>query len=418
VIGRLRKRVGISCTALVFDHPSIQALTPRLLDALAAAISNAEGTAAIAREALADDAASPSQGTGVPGDPDRRAADVLAFQRQVFPDRDPNLAIPRWHWMFNDSAERLGLDPQVWLHYEAGHLVAHMGAIRARLKLGPRQQDAAWLVDSMVLEEYRAQAIGVRQIAQAHDDLPCNLSLGQGADVRQMLLRLGWTLVTPLQIAQLLIHPERVLKGKLGGAGAWVAGLGLRAAAVARPRPDLSTADVREIPRFDDRHDRLWESMAADLVCAIVRDASFLNWKYVDQPGQDYLRLELVEDGTVKGVAILLCREADDVYAYRRASLVDVIAPLNDRETLRRVVSMAINAAADAGADSLVCMHTSPPLTRALKACGFRLRTPQRFLLVDATTLGPDERALITSADNWHLTQGDSDIDRPGRGLA
>jgi hypothetical protein len=150
----------------------------------------------------------------------------------------------------------------------------------------------------------------------------------------------------------------------------------------------------------------------------VVRDASFLNWKYVDQPGQDFVRVELIEHGLTTGVAILMFREADHVYAYRRAFLTDLVAPLHDRDLLRRVVAMAITMATNRGADSLTCMHTNPRLTRALQACGFRLRTPQRFLLVGAAKLPQDQAALLTSADAWHLTQGDSDIDRPGKGMS
>lgn len=419
LIGRLRKRLGTSCTALVFDHPQVLALTPRLLESVDTAIAAAgdSGVPATSETTPSATAISP-ESNGISNYTDRDDADLLDFQRQVFPDRDPETILPRWRWMFLDSARRLGRDPQTWLYRDAGRLVAHMGAIPVRLKLGPQERDAAWLVDTMVLEEFRPQAIGLRLIAEAHEHVPCSLSLGQGADVRDMLLRLGWTHVTPLNIAQLLIHPENVLKRKIGTAGAWVAGLGLRATAAARPLPNLSHAEIREVSRFDERHDRLWRTMADDLVCAVVRDASFLNWKYVDQPGAHYLRLELVEHGLPVGVAVVMLREADEVYAYQRAFLADVVAPLHDHDLLRRMVAMAVQAATRRGADSLVCMHTNPRLTRALKACGFRMRTPRRFLMVDAAKVPVEQAQLLTSAAAWHLTQADSDIDRPGRGLS
>jgi hypothetical protein len=172
--------------------------------------------------------------------------------------------------------------------------------------------------------------------------------------------------------------------------------------------------DVRDVPRFDDRHDRLWATMAQDVTCGVVRDASFLNWKYVDQPGQTFVRLELLEGGAVKGVVVLALREPDAVYTYRRAFLVDLVAPLRDEALLHRLIQLATSAAAERGADSLVCMHLHAHLTLALKASGFRLREPSRFLLIDTGGLSAHELSLVTSPDNWYLTQGDSDIDRPG----
>jgi hypothetical protein len=147
--------------------------------------------------------------------------------------------------------------------------------------------------------------------------------------------------------------------------------------------------------------------------CAVVRDASYLNWKYVDQPGQAFLRLEIVEGTEVKGVAILSFSEPDDVYRYRRAFLVDLVAPLADEVRLSQLLQAAHVAAAERDADALTCLHIGAPLTRALQQHGFRLRTPERYLLVDPGGLQAQTLETVLAADSWFVTQGDSDIDRP-----
>jgi hypothetical protein len=266
----------------------------------------------------------------------------------------------------------------------------------------------------MVLEDYRPQAIGSRLMVEAHDDIPFALSLGQSSEMRQIQLRLGWKQVAPLQIAQLLVRPESVLKGKLPAPAAWAAGLGLRASKgmrdLLRERPKL---EVRNVVRFDEKHDALWNVAARDLTCAVVRDASYLNWKYVDQPGQRFLRLELADGDDIKAIAVWMFREPDGDYKYRRAFLVDLVAPLSDEPLLQRVLQAACEVTSEDGADSLLCMHTDARLTRALRSVGFRLRPPQRYLLVDPGPLTGSELELVLSARNWFVTQGDSDIDRP-----
>jgi hypothetical protein len=144
-----------------------------------------------------------------------------------------------------------------------------------------------------------------------------------------------------------------------------------------------------------------------------VRDASYLNWKYVDQPGQTFVKLELLEGDRVRGAAVFVVREPDAAYKYRRALLVDVVASLADDEVLEQVIQAAVAAAQSRGADAMVCMHVGPALTRALKACGFSLRTPERVLLVDPETLPTAARERVLDGANWLVTQGDSDIDRP-----
>jgi hypothetical protein len=61
----------------------------------------------------------------------------------------------------------------------------------------------------------------------------------------------------------------------------------------------------------------------------------------------------------------------------------------------------------------LVCHHINAGLTAALRACGFHLRNPERFFLVDPGPLAEPLLGEVLSADNWLVTHGDSDIDRP-----
>jgi hypothetical protein len=205
-----------------------------------------------------------------------------------------------------------------------------------------------------------------------------------------------------------------VLKGKLPKPAAIAAGLGIRASATLRDLlSERRQFEARIINRFDERHDRLWTAASRDVTCGVVRDASYLNWKYVEQPGQQFLRLELLDGDDLKGVAVWMFRNADDIYRYRRAFLVDLVAPLSDASTLRHVIRAACVAAAAGEADALICHHIDARLTDALRECAFYLRKPERFLLVDPGPLAGAVRNHVLSPGDWFVTQGDSDIDRP-----
>jgi hypothetical protein len=207
-----------------------------------------------------------------------------------------------------------------------------------------------------------------------------------------------------------------VLESKLPRPAARIAGIGVRALSAVRDLvSDHRGVQPREIDRFDASHDALWSRMAADVTCAVVRDSSYLNWKYVDQPGQSFVRLEISLGDSVTGVAVLMFREPDTRFRYRRAFLVDIVAPLSNSAVLEQVVHAVIRAAADRQADALLCHHMNANLTRALGACGFRMRRPTRYLVVSAESLPESVRQQVTSAEGWLLTQGDSDIDRPGQ---
>jgi GNAT superfamily N-acetyltransferase len=463
---RLQKRLGIRSTAMVFEYPTVSLLAGHVLDKLALPVPASIGAAGVAMAAATPVAAATSATVTAPvaattpaavvttggrspwpaepkdalaayftseTPPGTPAADlpgpdvgrtegyrpqvepeVVEFQRVAWPQRAPDLIGPRWRWMFVESARRLNAPPQVWLHRHAGRIVGHNGAIPVRLKMGTEERLTAWLVDTMVLPEYRSQALGARLMMEAHDDLPLALSLGQTEQMRAIQLRLGWHKVAPLQTAQLLIRPERVLRGKMPAAAALAAGLALRAGGAlreaTRQRQDVT---VRAISRFDQFHDDLWTLCSREITCAVRRDASYLNWKYVDQPGQDFLRLEISSPSGARGIVVLMFRQPDQVYRYRRAFIVDLVAPLANTGFMTDLLAATVAAAAERGADALLCLHIGSRLTAGLQEAGFRMREPSRYLLVRPGPLADGPRARLLDPDGWFVTQGDSDIDRP-----
>ncbi len=62
--------------------------------------------------------------------------------------------------MFIDSAERLGVEPRVWLYKVGDEVAGQMGAQFVQLKVGNAERTTAWFVDTMVLPQYRDQGIG------------------------------------------------------------------------------------------------------------------------------------------------------------------------------------------------------------------------------------------------------------------
>jgi acyl carrier protein/GNAT superfamily N-acetyltransferase len=187
LIGRLRKRLGFSTAALVFDHPMVAALAIQLLEHMTLPAAGA----AVAAQAPPPSAAEPLDRDGIEGYTQGIDDELIAFQKAAWPRRRADWILPRWRWMSVDSARRLGVDPRIWLYRDAGQVVGYTGAIPVRVKIGPEVRNSAWLVDTMVLEAYRSKAVGSRIMVQAHEDLPFALSLGQTAEMREVQPRVA-----------------------------------------------------------------------------------------------------------------------------------------------------------------------------------------------------------------------------------
>jgi hypothetical protein len=170
---------------------------------------------------------------------------------------------------------------------------------------------------------------------------------------------------------------------------------------------------LHEVARYDAAHDALWTSMAPQVGCAVVRDASYLNWKYVEQPGQEFHRLDVRDGDRLVGTTVWMLREPDSAYRYRRAFLVDLVAPLDGDADLEAMIRAGVTRLEGLGADAVLCLHVGRRLTAALERSGFTLREPGRVLLVHPGDLPEPEASRVLDAAAWFLTQGDSDIDRP-----
>ncbi|MGE0486829.1 MAG: GNAT family N-acetyltransferase [Gammaproteobacteria bacterium] len=342
-------------------------------------------------------------------------ADAFAFQAVAYPERDPALIPARWRWMFVDSAARHGSEPRIWLYYRKGELVAHQGAITVSCKIGQDELPTGWFVETMVLEKVRGGPVGAALVAQALEDMPFNLSLGQSPVMRELQYRLGWekvgaldTWVLPLAVGPLL--GERPLAARLLLSAPLAAWMTLARWRRGRAGRGLTTA---VIARFDQRHRRLWERVAVHYACAVRRDDVFLNWKFVDQPGQSFTALEVREGDEARGVVVLAERAPRGPYRYARLEICEIVVAPDDRQALFALLTAAVELARQRGIAAIYLHIREARLERLLRHFGFVQRTSTRWLLLAMKTLAPAQRQLAAAIDNWLLTGSDSDIDRP-----
>jgi acyl transferase domain-containing protein/acyl carrier protein len=398
---RLQQHLGLKQSIQFFDSPEVTSLSKRLLEQIE----------------VREPSAPPEDATeGIGSYSPDRESEIFEFARAAWPDRPRDLIEPRWRWMFLESAARCGVDPKVWLYRDSDRIVAHHGAMPVQLQVGPDVFDSAWFVDTMVLESHRASATGARLIIDSNEAFDIGLSLGQTEQMRKIALRIGWEQVAPLQTYVLLLRPQRVLRDKLNPLVAGVVGAGFQARQQAKMilgRRDNGSLESRSLDRFDDRHDNLWQSVKNEYRCAVTRDASYLNWKYVTQPGQDFIRLEFLRKGVVVAVAVLAVDDPGVIYSYRRAFIVDLIVSASDTGLVRAVLESIREHCAAMNVDAIFFHLLNEQLERSVSASGFMRRTPTRFLLVNPLRVSADARQHLLARDSWLITMGDSDIDRP-----
>ncbi len=154
------------------------------------------------------------------------------------------------------------------------------------------------------------------------------------------------------------------------------------------------------VARFDERATRIWTD--SGLVVGAHRDAPFLTWRY-SRPGTRYFRFYLKED---RGFLVLKVFDRGD---RKLVHLLDLVVSEESRSLVEPTLGFVGDFARHQGADSITgWLPREHPYSSAFDEFGLLLDPDSdRFCFV----MAPERDAeVFSSADNWHLTQGDSDI--------
>jgi hypothetical protein len=149
--------------------------------------------------------------------------------------------------------------------------------------------------------------------------------------------------------------------------------------------------------------------MSQGVDCLAVRDSDYLNWKYIDQPGQQFDCWEVYRSGQLRGVFVTKTEEPNSVYGYRRSQLVDLVCSMQ-ADSVDTVIQGCISACLSIHADAISVHLTHRLIEARLVAQGFVPRESTRFLYASRGLLESVPHVLDC---DWLINQGDSDIDRP-----
>jgi hypothetical protein len=198
--------------------------------------------------------------------------------------------------------------------FKGGELVAHYGGIGTEIVLRGEESSAMQIVDVMVKPSAR-QAVrktspfflaGSRFLEQfIGNEQPWRLGYGFPSD-RHMRLAAHLGLYAPVGRMVELVWDS--------------------AAAARAPRPwwGLDVLTLENASTHAKALDALWAAMRQDLTqaCAVVKDANWLRWRYLEHPERDY-QVTLVRNRfTDRPLGLFVCRAEGE-----RLFLLDLVAP-------------------------------------------------------------------------------------------
>ncbi|MEO6404099.1 MAG: GNAT family N-acetyltransferase [Ferruginibacter sp.] len=167
---------------------------------------------------------------------------------------------------------------------------------------------------------------------------------------------------------------------------------------------------IKAIDLFEESYDSLWRSASNSFKVGISRDAAYMNWRYVQKPGEYYYRYGLFENGRLKAVVVFsIKKKHDGLIGY----LMELIFSPGDNKSGKAILKFASTIFRQQKTDVVLawCFHHSFNY-ESYKNAGYydlplKLRPQKLFLGVRA--FDDENRALIENADNWYISYSDSD---------
>ena len=285
-------------------------------------------------------------------------------------------------------------------------IVGHCGFLPVKISVDQKVKDGLWAANLFVHPNHRRQGIGQLLIDAVTREAPIALDIGASPTAEGILEKCGWSHMGTL---------ERII-AVIDGKATESLSPGCQFSPVL---PLKKTLNIVKGRKFTAEADILWREFGKIIRCGTLRNSSFLNWRYVNHPffkydiffsssrlllrGYAVTRIEKVKDRTERVMRIVefvsLPDSFEDLYfgliehAHKeRVAFTDFFCSSKKYIlNFERFGSIVLN-------NSVNVPRLFNPLVPGKYGISFNLYG------------SPD---LTASMDEWYVTAGDSDQDRP-----
>jgi hypothetical protein len=310
---------------------------------------------------------------------------LLALHNRSFAGHAPR-TMAHWRWKFRENP--VGTTEIVLGTDDSGRAVAVYAVVAHRILLEGRECRAGLQTDMAIDPELRTGLGGSRLIVAVGEEFQARFL---GDDVR-----LEWGFPEP-QLQRVCLRHLKVgvlrdvvfLARDCGAPMPAPTGLSVHAGA-------LLPIDV----------DALWQVCAGEIGTGTIRDARYLEWRYLRHPDVAHLALSARDaQGTLRGLAVL--REGG--FDARVLSLMDWLVPLGDIDAERALLAHAHEECLRRGKEALLAWFPTPwPLFRRFqRAHGFFAASSPFQECYRSREAGLGRRWLD---EHWYQTMGDIDF--------
>ena len=330
---------------------------------------------------------------------------AIAFLQRAYDD-NPRMSDENfWDWHYTQAPYKDAEKLPVWIAKSGDKIAGQVAAIPFILNVGGEPKNALWMVDLVVLPEFRRHGLAKRLVGAMEEFCPLVLAIGTNEQHTPRLLQgLGFVLTGKIPRFHKFLFAGNDIR-EISNLNPLREAVNL-VSAIFRPR-FKENKNVRIVEKFDASFDSFWAESEMQWACAARRDAKMLEWQYLRQPEKKFDIIGYYEGEKLLGYAVLFFRKKNARGLITKAAISDICYhPRKPKETIDALLQKSLEIAIERRAGGLVTDINDDLLAERLARFGFwRVKNPLQPMLKS-----PDRQDLVYNAKNWFLTRGDSDI--------
>ena len=174
--------------------------------------------------------------------------------------------------------------------------------------------------------------------------------------------------------------------------------------------PVNDKTEIKAIDIFDTIYDRLWLRVAENIQVCVERSAAYMNWRYVDKPGEHYYRYGLYIDNKLTGIIVFSIKNKHDgLIGY----VMEFIFEPTNVAAGKRLLKFATKLFKQNNTDVVLAWSLPGTFNHSCYKNSGYYKLPEKLrpqkLFLGAKVFRPENAGLINNIKNWYISYSDSD---------
>ena len=323
-----------------------------------------------------------------------------------------------WKWRYERNPAG---SPIIWLAESNGKIVGHYGLTPRVMKIGNMYVRGSLAADAATHPDYRGRGVFSCLANKCLLDASARgITLTYGfANTRLAATYKRYEQIGHISFMTRLIKVlnwKSVLRTYLGKRPTEVAASDF----LSFGSSSNDNLTIERIARFDGAIDRLWAAVAHRFTVVVRRDQTYLNWRYTNNPSEEYAIYAGIKDDRILGYCVLKTLQWK---GFTIGAIVDILG--DEDEVIRSLICTGVDWLKDHGADLVLCsMCEAHPFRNMFRSTGFVAYPPLSrdtalYATINLQGESIDERSaysqslllsqspFLKSKGNWFMMSGD-----------